>query len=178
MKRFRPVARLASSAICLFILILWIGGRVFAMPTSVQHDNRRWGTYVVGVTDGIVGVGHEKRIEKPYSPKQAPVGVTLWHPRSKIGAEGFGFGLIRGIWTNGSTDYYLWAIYVPCWFAAALLGLPGARWVAGWARRGRRMRRGECVECGYDLRASGERCPECGEGVVQCGRETNRKLAL
>jgi len=34
-------------------------------------------------------------------------------------------------------------------------------------RRRRRLRRGLCIDCGYDLRAATERCPECGSVLPQ-----------
>lgn len=55
---------------------------------------------------------------------------------------------------------------VPCWGVAAgtailpLLGL-GSR-VRRVRSQRRRHRLGLCMSCGYDLRAAGDRCPECG----------------
>ncbi len=52
----------------------------------------------------------------------------------------------------------------PYWFIMLLTAiLPGAR-LAGWRRRARRlrMRPGLCQHCGYDCRATPDRCPECG----------------
>jgi hypothetical protein len=50
----------------------------------------------------------------------------------------------------------------PYWLPAlALLVLPVLR-ARSWRRDRLRMRRGLCVRCAYDLRATPERCPECG----------------
>ena len=54
-----------------------------------------------------------------------------------------------------------WAVYLPHWLAMLLMFMPGAVWVLVRRRR-KRFGPGQCRYCGYDLRATPLRCPECG----------------
>ncbi len=57
------------------------------------------------------------------------------------------------------------AMLAPTWFVIAVLLLPMGLWaILGWRQR-RRLKVGHCVNCGYDLRASPDKCPECGKVV-------------
>lgn len=59
-------------------------------------------------------------------------------------------------------------IVVPYWFPAIVFAVLPGLWAGGWLRNRRRVlrgRRGLCERCGYDLRASADRCPECGMPV-------------
>jgi hypothetical protein len=61
-----------------------------------------------------------------------------------------------------TTLYYDCA--VPFWAILALPATPPALWLARWRSRRRRkwVAMNQCVHCGYDLRATPARCPECG----------------
>ena len=67
---------------------------------------------------------------------------------------------------NGRVGSWTFGVAVPHWFLVLIFSVPpAARWVLPWSRRRRRrwrQRCGLCLRCGYDLRASGGRCPECG----------------
>ena len=73
-------------------------------------------------------------------------GVTLWG----IGTpDGFRDRVTRGV------AFPAW------WLVVASFSLPLV-WMASAARNRRRLRSGLCASCGYDLRATRDRCPECG----------------
>ena len=86
-----------------------------------------------------------------------------------------GDGVSRWRWKNSGVLGYLrsggWAgfavhrngrelvVGVPRWSLCLLLAVPAA---ARFAWRSRRRNPGHCRQCGYDLRATPDRCPECG----------------
>jgi hypothetical protein len=83
---------------------------------------------------------------------------------------GFGFssrrtvGRPQGNWRFGGRPLLI--VYVPYGLLAAVAAvLPAVRLARAFRRR-RRRRAGRCPACGYDLRASPERCPECGTSAT------------
>ena len=65
-------------------------------------------------------------------------------------------------------DYFLQHVRVytiPYWFLSLTFAVPPSLWLRARRRNWRRMRSeraGLCPTCHYDLRATPDRCPECG----------------
>jgi hypothetical protein len=96
-----------------------------------------------------------------YHNDPCTIGQTRFIPETDVLLPGFAL----------SNDDGKFAVSVPIWLCMLLtLSLPLARLTSRW-RTIRRKRSSRCASCGYDLRATPERCPECGavppDGAVQ-----------
>jgi hypothetical protein len=164
-----------SLLLCVAAVALWVrswGHK--AVIAWVQPE------YMVDVryTDGVLGVSVARdSLLHVYVPGRL-YGLSLnrrpFNPgldRATFSYNGWGFGLHRlntvgppprGQWRTGGRR--LWIVYLPGWLPVLLLAVPPAVWVARRTRSARRCRTGLCPVCGYDLRATPGRCPECGGG--------------
>jgi hypothetical protein len=56
-------------------------------------------------------------------------------------------------------------VTIPYWALLIVAGVLPVCWCRPILVRRARRRSGRCLSCGYDLRASKERCPECGTAI-------------
>src|SRR5262249_30461771 len=79
--------------------------------------------------------------------------VATWH----------GFRFQRFETGRGPTWIRITSISVPLWLPAILFATSPSLWLLYERRRRAALRAvGCCKNCGYDLRATPDRCPECG----------------
>jgi hypothetical protein len=85
-------------------------------------------------------------------------GWTYGHAPIPVYAVGF---FPRAVWARSVADVWV----IPYWLLCSAGLLPGVAWLTLTARAWLRARREPhaCPHCGYDLRASADRCPECGQ---------------
>jgi hypothetical protein len=175
-RRLFNLAATASLVVCVATAALWVRSyhsldqiiHRYDAGTGVQF----WSVYS---TYGSVGWG------RVWAGYEGPSAAKRWRSRPR-GARGFE-------WESGPPHRvptrrgFLWetsgwrpmpsyverrkALVAPHWFLVLLFAAtPSARVFMGWTRRSPR-RDGHCPACGYDLRATPERCPECGTEIVK-----------
>ena len=83
----------------------------------------------------------------------------------KTGWDCFGFNDLTTRWRprlDRSALPTMARLVIPLWIPVVILALILTLCCLPDHRRRKRKKLGLCLECGYDLRGSGERCPECG----------------
>lgn len=150
---------------------------LFFIVSYVSPDGGAWVRLHGGVVDCWWGSRGDwpqsfSEFSGPHAPKIVPrrpeflylvdVGYSVRSPTAVDGTYWF---------TGYSTNVVLplWLVFGPSLLVCGVCFRP---WFVH-ARAGRRLRRGECVGCGYDV-ASLSTCPECGLSVRESGTRVKR----
>jgi len=86
-----------------------------------------------------------------------PSGQLMFGDSFRFGKDSEDF--IDGLPAHGSNHTF---IDFPIWILMAVTAVFPMIWLIRFIRRDRRPTTGRCKTCGYDLRATPNRCPECG----------------
>ena len=129
---------------------------------------------------GWLGIGHYSEQppisfeEMHHADREFGAAEAYWHLRWAGSPQEPGLGIYGSyrLWRFAGFHYFShppqWGYFsdtrilvIPYWFPLVLSLTP---LVPIWrrARRAAKVRAGVCLGCGYDLRATPERCPECG----------------
>ena len=148
------------------------GGDLRVTATRWGAETKEWwrarpGTMPMTVTGQTVvmkgGTLYATRISVDF-------GTADWHGvRIQRGAiSGTPVTTSAGVMSTPLVPYR--SVSVPWFHPLWVLGPVAVGWCMFVASRTRRRRRGHCAVCGYDLRATPERCPECGSVQVTTPR--------
>ena len=178
--------------------IFWGASTVVAVDEWGRQLRAGWRLEWVSINGGV-GVWWE-RLEPPGRATSAPPGFStdrLTHRPAP--GEAFASGVypnvaliepVHGFWQHPDGHHWVWRrggfnafgskaphpsefrAAVPHWFLVPIAALlPTTRLLARRHRRRRaRATRGRCLTCGYDLRATPNRCPECGTAATARAR--------
>ena len=153
--KVRPLWRLAVVfAGAAVLLVAAIGFRIRSQRGAPRLQS---GIAIATPNTHVVGCEPYDQGVRLFYDKGQPFGIPL--ERRRLSFAGFGASIntrLQGTDTN---------IVAPWWFVIACSGTLvtlAARDVRAGLVRRRRIAGGLCEQCAYDLRATPDRCPECG----------------
>ena len=170
-RRAFNIAAAISLLLCAAAVALW--ARSFA-GENILFGSHRGQLLLIGVDQVGPRALREARddttleqfLDQLKSPPAEINGTAVPRPR-EAGAWGFVFlrGQVGAVPVPGGNNLWtppFWVLGVPHWFVALLTMVVPLVWLWRRTRATRRRRANQCASCGYDLRASAGRCPECG----------------
>jgi hypothetical protein len=152
--------------------------------TVFDADCEWWGMFSA---EGVIAIGYEREHlsaedESRFSSKRMPLGSeknfgffilngsgaampVFKNPADRVSLLGLGIGTVRPWYNQPSSYHYAHRVRFPYWWLFAVFVVT---FIIRFRKRQKirsRIARGLCPTCGYDLRATPDRCPECGSAV-------------
>ena len=178
-RRVLNLLAVVSLLLCMAAIAMWV--RSYFLLDDVCHIGR-WHIHNFSSLRGrgFIQWGWSREDELKSATGRYAGGGFFWDSSSR-GAELAVDSMSRG-WRLGGFDCFSWetkhktpaglpaggehVFIFPLWFPAALTAAMPALLGRRLLRSARRERLGRCQSCGYDLRASKDRCPECGSIIA------------
>jgi hypothetical protein len=155
---------LLSFLLCLGTSILWIRSYWTTQFLGWSSNRQAYGVLSMAGIFRLEHFNYPDEVGWSYTRYDTPSG-GLWN---EIAARDRSGGIFRKVgFASARVDYHYngkevrQAIYLPHWFAVLIFSLLPAIRFSAWVRH-RPAASGCCAVCGYDLRATPDRCPECG----------------
>jgi predicted RNA-binding Zn-ribbon protein involved in translation (DUF1610 family) len=154
-----------SLLLCLVTALLWPRSIWTADLLSYADSGPDWGVGICSFR-GRLACGTIRQTPEMYVPGG-------WHTvdsrQVTLGNDPdwryLGFAIAT--WSDPAIQQF--AIVIPYWFICPLAAILPIRWLRRWRQLRRAGRQVLCPKCGYDLRATPNRCPECGTAVIVIG---------
>jgi hypothetical protein len=177
-KRFRRwlFRRLAIlSSICFVAaLSVWIRSSC-SSDTILWSNDTNWKMGDIYWVDGYLNVGYlSGNIAWGFPPgihfsKNDYPDIAVWAAPAH-GWSGWGGGMVgvqighhRRVYRRPTSDRFsVTYLVMPLWIITAVTGTLPAVFAVRHFKKGTQSLTGLCAHCGYDLRATPDRCPECG----------------
>ena len=176
MPRTRPLARLLPNAatflsvvMCLAAIAAWVRSE-FAKDTFQWHSPRSRLFWTFGYAEGLCWFGRMDASSglPPGFTVSSSVPPGRWAVESNLRANPDHVNFAGVLWSREQTvpttadDTDIRVLAIPLGIPIAMSAPLTARAIFLLVKRRRRPKPGLCPSCGYDLRATPERCPECG----------------
>ena len=169
---------LCAATVAMCVRSYWVADLcTYGLPQTPQgmqqqhslfsFDGRIYYNYLLDakpLADDVLLIGGFSTVSMPIQP-----GVSDDWRRQMAnyhhGVDFAGFHFSRTDPTGTPQQLWTWLMVVPDWAVILLTMVFPTVWFVKQRRERRRNRVGLCIRCGYDLRASKERCPECGTPI-------------
>lgn len=165
-----PILLIAATFGCGLTSFLWM--RSFSRSDVLYLRATTVQVFILGIDHGGVVAGLEFRSEGTSEVEPEFASRVGWvsddagsrYPMGMLKAR-FWNRLGFGIQTGDDFQQVIFPAWSVVMIGLSLVAFLSVRLYRRWQRE-RRSRLGHCVICDYDLRASGDRCPECGTDRV------------